>query len=92
VTILLDLPDGAGLERISARGEHDRIERSGEPFHARVAQAFRTFAGTAWQAEHPECGPVVLVDARGSQEEVADRIWKQLHLRWPETFRAPVES
>jgi len=92
VTILLDLPDGEGFARISARGAHDRIERSGEPFHARVALAFRTFAGTAWQAEHPECGPVVLVDAHGSEDDVADRIWTQLHLRWPETFRSSVES
>jgi dTMP kinase len=92
LTILLDLPDGEGFERIAARGEHDRIERSGESFHARVALAFRTFAGAEWQAAHPECGPVVLVDARGSQDDVAERIWSQLQRRWPETFRAPVES
>lgn len=92
LTILLDLPDGEGFTRISARGEHDRIERSGEPFHARVASAFRVFTQPGWQAQHPECGPIVLVDARGTEEEVAARIWLQLQLRWPETFRGSPES
>lgn len=92
VTLLLDLPDGEGFTRISARGEHDRIERSGEPFHTRVANAFRAFARPEWQAAHPECGPVVLVDARGTEQDVSDRIWAELQRRWPETFRSPVES
>lgn len=86
LTILLDLPDGEGFARIAVRGEHDRIERSGDEFHARVAAAFRAFTSAHWQAQHPECGPVTLVDARGSVDEVAGRIWARLAARWPETF------
>ena len=92
MTLLLDLPDGEGLGRIAARGEHDRIEQSGDAFHARVARAYRDFAAPAWQAAHPECGPVALVDARGAEDAVADRIWGELTLRWPQTFRLVPES
>lgn len=88
VTLLLDLPDGVGFARITARGEHDRIERSGDDFHHRVTQAFRDFARPEWQARHPECGPIVRIDARGDEEEVAGRIWQQLVARLPETFPA----
>lgn len=86
VTVLLDLPDGEGFTRISARGEHDRIERSGDDFHARVTRAFREFAVADWQARHPECGPIVRIDAQGSEDAVADRIWERLAAMLPETF------
>ncbi|GMV09994.1 MAG: thymidylate kinase [Gemmatimonadota bacterium] len=86
LTILLDLPDGEGFARIAARGEQDRIERSGDAFHTRVAAAFRAFAEADWQVQHPECGPVTLVDASGSVDDVAGRIWARLVARWPETF------
>lgn len=86
LTLLLDLPDGEGFSRISARGAHDRIERSGDDFHARVAAAFREFSGRGWQGRHPECGPVTLIDAGGSEEAVGGRIWGELATRWPETF------
>lgn len=86
VTVLLDLPDGEGFTRISARGEHDRIERSGDDFHARVTSAFREFALPEWQSRHPECGPIVRIDAQGSEDEVADRIWDRLAAALPETF------
>lgn len=92
VTLLLDLPADEGLTRMAARGEPDRMERSGGDFHARVAAAYRRFAGTEWQAAHPECGPIVAIDARGSEDEVADRIWSELSSRWPETFRLVSES
>jgi len=87
MTLLLDLPDGEGFNRITVRGEHDRIERSGDAFHSRVAEAFRDFATAEWQAAHPECGPIALVDASGAENTVSDRIWGELTLRWPETFR-----
>lgn len=92
LTILLDLPDGEGFTRIAARGAHDRIERSGDEFHARVAAAFRAFTTAGWQAAHPEGGPVTLVDASGSEEAVEGRIWTRLAARWPETFSSPAGS
>lgn len=87
-TIVLDLPIGEGMARVDSRGDHDRIEKSGDAFHRRVALAFRTFASAEWQGNHPECGPIAIVDASGSEEAVADRVWAVLEARWPETFRA----
>lgn len=92
LTLLLDLPEGEGLQRAAGRGAHDRIERSGEEFHRRVTQAFRRFASADWQRDHPEAGEIALVDARGSEDEVAERLWRRLAERWPETFRGKVES
>ena len=86
LTLLLDLPEGEGFERITKRGAHDRMERSGDAFHAHVTAAFRDFATSAWQAAHPECGPIALVNAIGSEDEVEGRIWSLLVSRWPETF------
>ncbi|HEX4936043.1 MAG TPA: hypothetical protein VFV33_22840, partial [Gemmatimonadaceae bacterium] len=56
--------------------------------HARVTRAFREFALPAWQAGHPECGPIVRIDAQGSVAAVADRIWGALGTLLPETFPA----
>ena len=86
VTLLLDLPAREGLARAAARGAHDRIERAGADFHARVAAAFRGFADQAWQRAHPEAGPVDVIDARGSENDVFERITHALASRWPETF------
>ena len=74
LTLLLDLPVAEGLGRADARSSRDRIERATDEFHQRVGQAFREFAGQAWQARHPECGPILRVDASGREDEVAARI------------------
>jgi len=72
LTVVLALaPD----EARSRAGEGDRIERAGVDFYARVAGAFGMFLTKAWQREHPECGRIVGVDARGREDEVADRVW-----------------
>jgi dTMP kinase len=86
LTILLDLPVGEGLARAATRGGHDRMERSGDAFHTRVTLAFRDFATAGWQAAHPECGAIHLVDASGDPEEVATRVWRALASLRPETF------
>jgi len=86
LTILLDLPIGEGLRRASVRGDHDRMEQSGDAFLRRVTLAFREFATADWQSFHPECGPVVAVDASGSEEEVSSRIDAVLSERLPATF------
>jgi dTMP kinase len=86
LTLLFELPVAEGLARAGARGGHDRIERSGDEFHARVAEAFRTFATAAWQSRHPECGPIVTIDAVGSVTAVARRVAEAVSARWPETF------
>ena len=85
LTLLLDLPPGAGLERAALRGAHDRIERSGADFYDRVRAAFVEFASSAWQQRHPEAGPVVLVDAGGDESTVGGRIATEVARRWPQT-------
>jgi dTMP kinase len=86
VTLLLTMPVAEGLARAMDRGERDRMERADLEFHERVARAFETFATREWQAEHPECGPIVLVDASGTQSDVFDRVLGTLRTRWPGTF------
>lgn len=86
VTLLLSLPVAEGLARAHVRGGHDRIEQADVDFHERVARAFEQFCTREWQAAHPEAGPVVIVDARGSVEDVFARTLAVLARRWPETF------
>lgn len=74
LTIVLGIPASEGLSRASARGAHDRIEKSGADFHAKVEEAFALFAGSDWQREHPECGRIVVVDGRGTPDEVHSRV------------------
>lgn len=92
LTLLLELPVAVGLARAGARAAHDRMEQSGDAFHARVAAAFARFAEPAWQAAHPECGPIEVVDATGDEDTVAGRIAAVLERRWPETFTSLGES
>ena len=92
LTLLLELPTGTGLARADARGGRDRMERSGDEFHARVAAAFARYADPRWQAAHPECGPIARIDAHGSTSEVAERIASTLAGRWPETFQPLLRS
>jgi dTMP kinase len=87
VTLLFTFPVEAGLARAARRpAAHDRMEAMGEPFHRRVADAFGTYADPAWQANHPECGPIIPVDAEGSEEQVMARVRSALRARWPGTF------
>jgi len=86
LTLLLTMPVAAGLARAIDRGERDRMERADLEFHERVARAFEAFATREWQEGHPECGPIVLVDANGTQPAVFDRVLGTLHTRWPGTF------
>jgi dTMP kinase len=87
LTLLLSFPVTEGLARAGRRAAaHDRIEAMGESFHRRVAAAFGTFADPSWQQDHPECGPIVPIDAEGREEEVAARVHAALSARWPGTF------
>jgi len=81
LTVLLQLPVADGLARAAARGAGDRMERADADFHARVAQAFTQFATPAWQAAHPECGPIVAVDAAGTEAAVEDRVLKAIETK-----------
>ncbi len=87
LTILLTFPVVDGLARAARRAtSHDRMEAMGEFFHERVAGALVAFAEPAWQAAHPECGPIVAVDAQGTEEDVAGRVLSALRSAWPGSF------
>ncbi|MFL5580012.1 MAG: dTMP kinase [Gemmatimonadaceae bacterium] len=92
LTLLFDLPEGEGLRRTDRRGKRDRIERAEDDFHRTVIAAFREFADPAWQEAHPEAGPIVRIDATGSEADVAGRVGLVLAGRWPETFASIVGS
>jgi len=64
VVVVLDLPDDVAEARVAQ--DRDRFEREGEAFHARVRAAYRELA--------PARGWVV-VDASGTPDEVAERVW-----------------
>ncbi|MBA3656037.1 MAG: dTMP kinase [Gemmatimonadaceae bacterium] len=86
LTILLEVPVALGMERADSRGARDRMERSGDDFHARVSQAFALFTSSDWQSAHPECGPIVRVDSTGPEETVFGGVAGALIDRLPETF------
>ncbi len=74
LTVVLEMPVGDGLARAAARGAQDRMQLADLQFHQRVATAFATFSTEAWQLSHRECGPIVGVDARGAEAEVAAHV------------------
>jgi dTMP kinase len=88
LTLLLRVDAADGLARATARGARDRMERAELAFHERVSHAFVDYAQAGWQAAHPECGPIVLVDAGGTEAQVFDRVQSVLRSRWPENFPA----
>jgi dTMP kinase len=64
VVVVLDLPDDVAESRIAA--SRDRLEREGDVFHAMVRAAYRDLAAErGW----------VVVDATGSTDDVAARVW-----------------
>lgn len=83
LTLLFVMDPATGLARAGARGVTDRIEQSDADFHARVASAFTTFRTTAWQATHPECGPIVAIDGTGDEATVAGRVRAAVIARFP---------
>jgi len=87
LTLLLTIPVERGMSRVAARDRGlDRIENVELEFHERVARAFETFAAGTWQSAHPECGPISLIDATGSERDVFAAVLAELHTRWPEIF------
>ncbi len=86
LNIVIDLSPAHGLARAAMRGSHDRMERSGDDFHANVSRAFSAFAGLDWQRAHPECGPIVSVDGRGAPAEVEKLVLSALAQNLPEQF------
>jgi dTMP kinase len=83
LTLLLRVPPATGEARARRRGAPDRMEASGSAFHARVADAFARYEDPAWQAAHPECGPVLPMDGTGAASDVEERVLSALTERLP---------
>jgi dTMP kinase len=75
VVVLLDVGPDVAASRIGP--DHDRIERAGPDFHARVVDGFRALA-----REHADRW--VVVDGSGSVVEVEALVWSAIMSRWPE--------
>jgi dTMP kinase len=86
VTLLLSVPLDVALARMRARGPRDRMEREDHAFHTRVREAFALAVSPAWQAQHPEIGPVVEIDAHSDPDAVTARCLEAIVRRWPERF------
>ena len=84
LTLLFSLPAREGLARAQRRGGADRMELSGDAFHARVERAFAEFATLEWQSAHEECGPIVAIDADAGEDEVEGRVIDAIGARFPE--------
>jgi dTMP kinase len=69
LTLILDLPVEAGLARATTHGGEDRYERMGTNFHETLRQTFLDRA----KAEPARCA---IIDATGSEDDVAARIWQ----------------
>lgn len=75
LTLLFEYPARDGLGRAEpATIAGDRMHAMGAEFQARVVAAFAGYAHSGWQREHPECGPIVAIDASGSVDQVAGRV------------------
>ena len=92
LTLLLVVPAAERAARAARRGSADRMERAGDAFHRRVEHAFTAYLDPTWQADHPECGPIVAVDGSGDEDAVLGRLLGALVARWPETFSPRIES
>lgn len=76
LTLIIDLPVEEGLRRAKARHtSEDRYENFNDAFHRRLHTFYRELAAR----EPQRC---VLMDATGSEEEVAGRIWRAVTERF----------
>jgi len=75
LTLIFDLPVAVGLERAHARaGAEMRFESKGEAFHERLREGFLAIA----RVEPERCA---VIDAQGSEDEVAARVWGAVEAR-----------
>ena len=75
LTLIFDLPVAVGLERAHARaGAEMRFESKGEAFHKRLREGFLAIA----RVEPERCA---VIDAQGSEDEVAARVWGAVEAR-----------
>jgi len=78
LTVVLDLPVGAGLARKKREGGGDRIEREGEPFLERVREGYRALV-----REEPGAR---MLEAAAPPENLQEEIRRVLGDAFPGTF------
>jgi dTMP kinase len=77
LTFVLKLPHDIGVQRAVKRGgKEDRFERFSGEFHQKLNQAFLDIA-----AKNPQ--RCEAVEASGSEQDIADRIWNIVVRRYP---------
>jgi len=77
LTLILDVASEVGLKRAGERrgkDEADRFEQEPPPFHEKLREAYLALA----RSEPERC---VVINADGSKNEVAKRIWKVVNQR-----------
>ncbi len=76
LTLVLDVPPGAGRTRQAAAGKtQDRLEAEDVDFHARVAAAYLAAAGPGVRHLNAELPP----------DRLAEAAWAELEQRWRQT-------
>ena len=75
LVVLLQVPAAVSLERTG--GARDRLEAAGAAFHRRVHDGFLQQA-----IDDPERW--VVVDGVGTEDEVAERVWQVVQMRFPD--------
>ncbi len=76
LTLILDLPVQEGLKRAKARNSSEtRFEKFDIGFHQRLRNGFHEIA----RANPGRC---VLIDASGSEDQVAEAIWREMQSRF----------
>ena len=84
LTVILDLPVEDGMKRAAARrgaDAPDRFEAEDISFHQKLREGYREIA-----ASEPE--RCILIDASGTQEQVAEKVWAAVQGRLIETSHA----
>lgn len=84
LTVILDLPVEDGMKRAAARrgaDAPDRFEAEDISFHRKLREGYREIA-----ASEPE--RCILIDASGTQEQVAEKVWAAVQGRLIETAHA----
>ena len=75
LTLVLDLPPGAGLARAAGRGGAEtRFESKGQAFHERLREAFLAIAAA-------EPGRCLVIDGAASRDQVEQAIWQAVDSR-----------
>jgi dTMP kinase len=82
LTVLLEVPVELGLQRIRARGSHDRLESEERAFHERVRAGYEALAAR-------EPARWLRVDGQGTVDEVAARVRSALEAKG---LRVPVRK